>query len=150
MEQPRKIVPPVYLLAALILMAGFDRLLPLMRFIAPPYSRAGFVLILLGLLLAAVSAGALHKVGTPVIPFKKATTLVTGGFYRYTRNPMYLGMVLILLGASLLFGTLGALIPIPFFIWAIEAGFIRAEERFLQEIFGEEYLRYKQRVRRWL
>jgi len=149
-EQKRKIIPPVYLALTLVAMAGLHRLLPIARFIWPPLSYAGFILILLGIVLAGVSAGAFRKAGTPVIPFEKSTSLVTGGFYRYTRNPMYLGMTIVLLGAGVLFGSVGALIPIPFFIWVIEANFIRGEERFLQEIFGDQYLQYKQKVRRWL
>lgn len=76
--------------------------------------------------------------------------LVTGGFFRYTRNPMYLGMVLLILGAAMLYGTAGALLPAPFFAWIIQRNFIRAEERFMEAAFGEEYLAYKKSVRRWL
>lgn len=150
MEQKRKIIPPVYFVLTLIAMACLHQLLPIARFIAPPFSYAGVALLLLGMLLAAVSAEAFRKAGTPVIPFEKSTVLVTSGFYRYTRNPMYLGLLLLLIGAALLFGTVGALLPIPFFVWVIEARFIRGEERFLQEIFGDDYLEYKRRVRRWL
>jgi protein-S-isoprenylcysteine O-methyltransferase Ste14 len=75
---------------------------------------------------------------------------VTGGLYRYTRNPMYLGMVSVLIGAALLFGTLSAWLPIPVFVWIIHNNFIRVEERFLEGIFGGQYLQYKNKVRRWL
>jgi len=57
---------------------------------------------------------------------------VTNGVYRFTRNPMYLGMALILVGAALLFGTLTTLLPIPMFLWIIQGNFIRGEERFLE------------------
>lgn len=150
MEQKRKILPPVYLLLMLILMTGLHFLLPMAHIIPEPYSYAGAVLVVLGIAIAAVAAGSFHKAGTPVIPFEPSTALVTGGVYRYTRNPMYLGMVLLLIGAAILFGSLGAWIPIPFFIWIIQANFIRGEERFLEAIFGEQYREYKRKVRRWL
>jgi protein-S-isoprenylcysteine O-methyltransferase Ste14 len=76
--------------------------------------------------------------------------LVVGGFYRYTRNPMYLGMVTALLGVAILLGTLSAFLPIPIFVWIIQKQFIEGEERFLEEIFGGQYLAYKGKVRRWL
>jgi protein-S-isoprenylcysteine O-methyltransferase Ste14 len=75
---------------------------------------------------------------------------VTAGPYRYTRNPMYVGLTLILLGAWLLLGTASAMLPIAVFVWFIQERFIRGEERFLDQIFGEEYRGYKSRVRRWI
>lgn len=150
MEQKRKVLPPVYLLLTLLLMAGFHFLLPLAHVIATPYSYAGAVLVILGIAVAASAAWGFHKAGTPVIPFEPSTALVTGGLYKYTRNPMYLGMVLLLIGVAILSGSLGTWLPIPFFIWIIQANFIRGEERFLESIFGERYLEYKRRVRRWL
>ena len=63
---------------------------------------------------------------------------------------MYLGLVLVLLGVAVALGTLGAFLPIPLFVWIIQKRFIEGEERFLTEIFGDEYLAYRRRVRRWL
>jgi protein-S-isoprenylcysteine O-methyltransferase Ste14 len=85
-----------------------------------------------------------------VVPFERSTALVTDGLFRYTRNPMYLGLTLVLAGVALLLGSLGAWLPIPVFVAIIQVNFIAGEERFLTELFGEEYLVYKQRTRRWL
>lgn len=63
---------------------------------------------------------------------------------------MYLGMVVILLGIAVLFGSISPFISIPVFIWLIQSNFIRLEEAALEEIFGDEYREYKTRVRRWL
>jgi protein-S-isoprenylcysteine O-methyltransferase Ste14 len=150
MEQKRKIVPPVYLLLTLIAMTGLHYLLPLAQVIRAPISYAGIVLIVLGISIAAAASGAFRKAGTPVVPFEKSTALVTGGPYRFTRNPMYLGLIVLVIGAGMFLGSIGALIPIPFFIWVITSRFIRGEERFLEDIFGAEYLAYKRSVRRWL
>ncbi|HEU0200846.1 MAG TPA: isoprenylcysteine carboxylmethyltransferase family protein [Burkholderiaceae bacterium] len=150
MEQKRKIVPPVYFFAALVLMATLHFLAPLARFIEAPYSYLGFGLLLGGLGIAGTAVRAFSKAGTPLVPFERSTALVTHGAYRFTRNPMYLGMVLVLIGVALLFGTLSTLLPIPAFIWIIQSNFIRGEERFLEEIFGDRYLNYKRCVRRWI
>ena len=150
MEQPRKVVPPIYLLLSLISMTLLHYYLPIAQVTARPYSDAGAVLIVIGMAMAGVSAVSFNRAGTPVVPFQPSTALVTGGFYRFTRNPMYLGMVLLLLGVAVLFGTLGAFLPIPVFALIIQEWFIRGEERFLEEIFGEQYVAFRKRVRRWI
>ena len=108
------------------------------------------MLLVLGIAIAVVNATAFRKAGTPVVPFHKSTTLVTTGFYRYTRNPMYLGMVTGLLGIAILFGSASAFLPIPVFILIIQEWFIKGEERFLEEIFGSQYVEFKKRARRWI
>lgn len=151
MEQKRKIVPPVYLLLTLAAMAGFNYLLPIAPFSYEPYTtHAGIALIVVGVSIAVTAAGLFWRAGTPVIPFEKSTALVTGGLFQFTRNPMYLGMIVLLLGAGVIFGSVGSLLPIPLFAWIIVRNFIRGEENFLLEIFGDEYLKYKSKVRRWL
>ena len=150
MEQKRKIIPPVYFLLSLLAMTALHFWLPIARIVPVPWSYGGVVLVILGIALAVIASGLFKRAGTPVIPFEPSTALVTSGPYRFTRNPMYLGLVLIHLGAAAFCGTLGAFLPIPVFVWIIQTRFIVGEERFLEEIFGEQYLAYKGRVRRWL
>ena len=150
MEQKRTVIPPVYFVSALALMAALHFLAPLERFIEAPYSYLGLGLLLGGVVMAATALRTFSKAGTPVLPFQRSTALVTNGVYRFTRNPMYLGLALMLAGVALLFGTLTPLLPIPVFVWIIQSNFIRGEERFLEEIFGDQYLSYKRRVRRWI
>ncbi len=150
MEQKRKIVPPVYLLLTLLLMTGLHFLAPIVRIVPTPWSYLGAILVVAGIFLSATGAASFKRAGTPVIPFEPSTALVTHGLYRVTRNPMYLGMFMVIAGAAVLFGTLSAFIPIPLFVWIIQANFIRGEERFLEGIFGAAYLAYKQKVRRWI
>jgi protein-S-isoprenylcysteine O-methyltransferase Ste14 len=145
----RRILPPVWVLLSLVAMALLHRYLPLWRFTAPWLAIAGVVLGVAGLAMAAISAGAFRRAGTPVIPFEPSKVLVTGGFYRYTRNPMYLGMVLLQLGVALWLGSAATLLPIVAFVAIIRWNFIAGEERFLEGIFGEPYRAYMQRVRRW-
>src|SRR5271169_4198418 len=93
MEQQRRIVPPVYFLVSLVAMAALDRWCPVAQVLGPPASYVGAALIVLGTAIAASAAAAFKRAGTPVIPFKRSTALVTTGLYRFTRNPMYLGLV---------------------------------------------------------
>ena len=91
-----------------------------------------------------------HIRGTAVCPFDSSTQFVQEGPYRFTRNPMYLGMTLILLGIAFFAGTPPVfLAPLAFFL-TIHFTFIPHEEKKMEETFGEEYRNYKRRVRRWL
>ncbi len=150
MNLPRRIIPPVYFLAALLLMLGLHYLLPLTEWIREFIRYAGITLIVLGVAIAAWGSRAFDKAGTPVKPFETTTMLVTHGLYRFTRNPMYLGMVLVLLGTGFLLGSLTPLLVIPVFVWLINSVFIKAEEDMLEELFGDQYLEYKKKVGRWI
>jgi protein-S-isoprenylcysteine O-methyltransferase Ste14 len=150
MEQKRKIIPPVYALLTLGAMTLLHCYWPIKRILTLPYSLVGGLWIALGLTLIGFAMGGFKRAGTPVIPFEPSTALVTTGVYRYTRNPMYLGLTMVLIGSALLFGSVGALLPIPVFVLIVRQRFILGEERFLEEIFGAEYLAYRERVRRWL
>jgi protein-S-isoprenylcysteine O-methyltransferase Ste14 len=150
MAGKRSVLPPVWLLLCLLATLALDYLLPIVDFQNLPVRIGGIVLVLFGILMSATAAGTFKKVGTPVIPFERSTTLVTSGWYRFTRNPMYLGMALSLLGTALALGSVGAFLPLPAFVVLIEALFIRGEERFLEEIFGQQYRDFRARVRRWI
>ena len=98
-----------------------------------------------------VTAGGLFlRAGTDLVPFHNVTSLVTEGVYRFTRNPMYLGMLSVLLGCAVTVGSTCALaVPVLFGI-IIELRFIRPEEAMLRELFPEDFAAYCERVRRWL
>ena len=146
----RRILPPIWLFASILASYALNRWLPLAPLLPQPWNFAGLALILLGGTLSITSALSFKRAGTPVMPFAPSTALVTGGWYRFTRNPMYLGLGLILTGVALMGGSLGALLPLPVFIAVIQFRFIHGEERFLQGIFGQQYLDYCSRVRRWI
>jgi protein-S-isoprenylcysteine O-methyltransferase Ste14 len=150
MRWARRIIPPGWLLLALLASAALHHWLPLAQVLQPPFNRCGAVLLAAGVMLAFSGVAAFRRVRTPVIPFERSTTLVTDGIYRLTRNPMYLGLTLIVCGGAMLLGSIGAFVPLPLFVWIIDCGYIRAEERFLTEIFGGDYARYTRDVRRWL
>ncbi len=150
MQQKRKIVPPVYLLASMWLMYLSDLKLPLMSLVPESYSNLSLVFLGLGIMVIFWSFSLFSKADTGVVPFDEARVLVVNGMYKVTRNPMYLGMVMILFGVFFKLGSLGSLIPVPLFMAVIHFNFILGEEEFLEEAFGENYLEYKRRVRRWI
>lgn len=150
MEQKRRIVPPVWLLLSLIAMGLLQWKLPIVQLIEWPWRWLSLPLILAAFAITLPAARSFVRAGTPLIPFERSTAVVTTGLFRYTRNPMYLGMVLLLTGVAVLLGSLGAFLPIPAFVAVIQTNFIEGEERFMEELFGEEYLAYKRSVRRWL
>ena len=96
------------------------------------------------------NASRFKKVGTTIKPFQESSFLLQRGMYRYSRNPIYLGMVVVLLGISIVLGSVTPFFLIPFFVWLIQIRFIIKEEQMLENTFGEPYLQYKARVRRWL
>ena len=146
----RIIYPPVWLLLGLISIFALNELYPMIRFTSLIFQVLGGVVIVVGLLLLVTANGLFVRAGTDVIPFRNVSSLVTTGIYRFTRNPMYLGMAAVLLGCALTVGVVPALLVPLAFVVIVEARFIRQEEQMLRELFAEEYPAYCQRVRRWL
>jgi protein-S-isoprenylcysteine O-methyltransferase Ste14 len=131
-------------------MVALHVVLPIKRFLFFPYSLVGVLPIAAGVGVILWAGYLFHRCGTTVLPFGKASALVTAGPYRFTRNPMYLGMVSGLAGVVLLLGSVTPALVVPAFALLVQKLFIEPEERQLEEAFGEEYRRYEQRVRRWL
>lgn len=150
MNQKPRLIPPVYLLIAILVALALNFALPIARVAPPRVSYLGVVLIIAGVALTGYAAGLFAKAQTPLKPFEPATALVTTGIYRVTRNPMYVGLILILAGVGLFLGTVGALLPLPVFVWLLSTRFVAGEERLLEQTFGEAYLAYKRQVRRWI
>lgn len=138
-------LPPIWLLAALILVW------------VSPWQVAWAWLFWPGLLLLVAAAfltlGAVREFSrsrTTIIPHLDPKALITGGIFRYTRNPIYLADVLILLGLSLIWGKpLGLVLALPF-AWLLQTRFIRGEEARLQAAFGDAFKHYAANTRRWL
>lgn len=106
----------------------------------------------LGLLVGFLAIFKFIKNKTTVNPVKieKASTLVNSGIFRYTRNPMYLGMLFILISISLNFNLYGGFVVVLLFYFFINKFQIAPEEKVMEEIFGDEYVEYKKTTRRWL
>ncbi len=106
---------------------------------------AGFVFDVLGILAFRTSRTTIN----PLKP-ERASSIVTGGVYRVSRNPMYLGLGLLLVAWAIYLAAVWSLAGPVLYVWYITRFQIVPEERVLERIFGEEYLAYTARVRRWL
>ncbi len=128
------------------------RFAPLYPFSFPGQRFAATALIVAGFLLALQSLKRFLKADTTFDPTEldAATTLVTDGLFRYSRNPIYLGIATCLAGLGLSWGTLWTLPGVLAFCLILTRTQILPEERALEKIFAEEYREYKRRVRRWI
>lgn len=142
--------PPIILLAFLLLQYALYRWLPVATVLPKPGSYVGTLFIGLGVLVIALPAGAFSRAGTTIKPFKESSALVRGGLYRVTRNPMYVGMLSILIGVALLSGSLSPFVAPVLFVPVLNARVICHEEVMLEERFGEDYRDFKRSVRRWV
>ncbi len=130
----RKILPPVYFLGALISMFALDRLMPIAEAIHAPYNTAGLVAVVLGTALFLWAATGFKQSRITIRPFHDTPRLHIDGPYRFTRNPMYLGLVLVLIGSNIMFGSLSPVFIIPLFWLVIDRHFVNHEERFLMKV----------------
>jgi len=146
----KAVLPPTYLFLAIGVMVALHFLLPGRHVIGFPWNLLGIVPLGVGIALNLVADRAFKAHATTVKPFEDSTVLITGGVFRISRHPMYLGFVLILIGIAVLMGSLTPYAVIVVFAMLMEVVFIRVEERMLEEKFGDTWLAYKAKVRRWI
>jgi len=152
-DSPGVVVPPPLIFAG-VLAAGFaidyvvvgssTTLGPTVR-----YALAAITVALGGALIAA-ALGLFFKAKTRPEPWQPTSSVVTGGIYRFTRNPMYLGMAVIYAGVALALDSVVALLLLAPVVAVIHLSVIAREERYLTEKFADTYKNYKMRVRPWL
>jgi len=147
-----RIPPPLVSLVSALAMSLLAEQFPAAKVAVPYGAYIAGIFIAVGLTIDLVSVLAFRKAKTTVTPLKpeRASQLVISGFYRFSRNPMYLGMLLILIGAAIWFGSLANIAVLAGFVAYITAFQIKPEETRLEQLFGAEYRVYRQQVRRWL
>ncbi len=147
-----RLPPPVVAVLIAAAMWAFARWWPLVRFEVPWPTLLGLVVASLGGVISGAGAREFKRAKTTVNPLhpERATSVVTTGIYRFTRNPMYVGIVFVLLGCFIAFGGVSSALGLPAFIAYITRYQIRPEEQVLLAKFGSEYAAYKGQVRRWL
>lgn len=111
---------------------------------------AGGLLALLSLALGAWGERTMQRAGTNVNPMRPTTRIVTGGPFRFSRNPLYLSVTGLYLAVALLVNALWPLVLLVPLMIVVQQGVVKREERYLEAKFGEEYRAYRARVRRWL
>lgn len=146
-------IPPLALVAVFAVgIALVTVYVPLVVVPFPGHQYAAAALVLAGLLLALVGVVQFRRARTTVNPMSpaKASALVSSGIYRWSRNPMYLGMALLLLGVAASGSTLAGYFLVLAFCWFLTRFQIIPEERALLAAFGQEFAQYMARVRRWI
>lgn len=147
------IKPPFLFLGALVLGCVLTLFLPIGPGLASPNGVGlivGFVFLAIGFALAVSSVRAFNRAGTNIVPGQPATALVTAGPYRATRNPIYVGMVLVYFGLSIVLTSIWVLVLLIPVLMILQRGVVLAEETYLERKFGDAYRRYTTRVPRWL
>lgn len=110
----------------------------------------GVLLLVAGVALNVIGFVTQKRAGTDPIPFNPSTRIVSHGLYRFTRNPMYIGFALWTLGLAILCNSIWTLLAAPVGLVLVDRLVVVREERYLERKFGDEYLSYKRRVRRWI
>jgi protein-S-isoprenylcysteine O-methyltransferase Ste14 len=146
----RAVPPPVYFSGAFTLGYALHLAAPLWLPPAQWLSLTGWLLMGGGGALAYSAIRVFNRAGTTIRPDRCPAVLVTSGPYRYTRNPMYVALVLLYTGASLASFLFWPLMLLPFAIWMVQVRVVRSEEAHLRRRFGPSYSRYAERVRCWL
>jgi len=145
-----KIAPPVLMLLHIIAAFILDWLIPFPIVMPQLMKWFGILLVLAGLALGFTAVRQLTRANTTLDPYHSVTAIVTDGPYRFTRNPIYLGFVCMLIGIPLAFGTYWGALLSPIFILLMNNLVIQHEEAYLEKKFGSVYANFKSRVRRWV
>ena len=144
-----KIPPPVIAIACIVI--NYLSTLLITSFTFSNQRAMGGVILMFGFFTAISAVSLFRKNRTTINPMKPedTTTLITTGIFFYTRNPMYLGLLLIVISTLMFFGAWFGLIVVCFFIWYINTYQIQPEEEALQKLFGDQFTEYSKKVRRW-
>ena len=146
-------IPPVLVMFfALALMLIIDRYLPFGMLTFEGHRLVSEVIFGLAVLSGVLALWEFFKASTTIDPHsaEKVSTLVASGIYRFSRNPMYLALVLVLVAAALYLGNIATIAVIPFFLLYLHFFQIKPEEQVLAEKFGKQYQEYRNNVRRWI
>ncbi len=143
------LIPPVFTLLSLIVMFLLRNYWPLSTVLPEPYHLAGIPLALIGVGFLLAASRQFRRIQTNIHTFRQPNTLVTDGLFAVSRNPMYLGFVLLLMGAGLVMNAVTSLAVAALFFLAAQFWYIPFEEKAAHDAFGDAYLDYKKRVRRW-
>ena len=142
--------PPIVALMFIVLAYFLGRFVPRPFPVPAGLQYLGLAMTFLGFLLGIGAFLEFRKARTTLDPHGSAKHLVTSGIYRFTRNPIYLGFLLMIIGLPLNSGLYWGLVMAPFYVLTMNRLIIQREEAYLERKFGKEYTSYTSRVRRWL
>lgn len=142
-------IPPAWLALFLLLAGGQAALFPVLE-LGRGFRTIGGVLALAGIAVILLAGVEFRRHKTTLIPHEAPSVMVQSGIYRWSRNPIYLGDVLLLVGLSLRWDSLLGLFAVPLFAWILTRRFILPEEARLRAAFGDAFETYEAQVRRWI
>ncbi len=144
--------PPLIYIGAIVLGAILEWLLPIRLAVLTTMTSRGFgtVLVIASGLLSIWGLRVMQQAGTQVDPSQPTSAIVKSGPFRFSRNPLYLALTIFQLGIGFVFGWPWVWVTLVFTLWLMKYGVIDREERYLEKKFGQEYIDYKSRVRRWI
>ena len=145
-----KATPDHFFIVGILLAVVFHLLIPLRQLVIFPYKLIGLLLVVAGYFLVSKTNAILARHQTSMQPFEPSTAFISTGPFRFSRNPIYLGMALILFGFAWVLGSVSSFAVVVGFVICISVLVIPDEERALEKAFNEEYLEYKRKVRRWV
>ena len=145
-----RMYPPMYVGLSVLLMLGLHHFLPGRQIIDWPSRYWGLVPVVLGLWVVLSVRIMFIRAGTTIKPFQESSKLVVNGPFRFSRNPIYLGMTVALFGFAMVLGSLTPFLVPPMFFLVINRYFVPVEEAMLAAAFGSQFDEYRGRVRRWL
>lgn len=147
-----KVPPPLIFITVSLLCYLLERLypLPLLTEELSLLKTGSYALVAFGLSVIFMSVFSFLRHKTHIEPWKPVSALLTSGVFAYSRNPIYLGFILLVCGAAMYLNTLWLLLGLLPSIWLLLILVIYKEELYLEQKFGGAYLDYKKRVRRWL
>lgn len=146
----RNVHPPVVALLFIVLAYFIGRFVSLGFVVLPVVRNMGLLLTFIGFLLGVGAFMEFRKARTTLDPHGSVKQVVTSGIYRFTRNPIYLGFLLMVIGLPLTSGLIWGLVLSPLFMIVMTRLVIEREEIYLEKKFKNQYTDYKSRVRRWL
>ncbi len=147
-----RIPPPLIFLGLVVIGPLVDRLFGIapLHIAQPLRSVLILLLVAAGLTMVLAAIRNFARAGTRVEPWAPSSAIVSDGIYRFTRNPMYVGMALVMLGLALILGSPASIVMVGLATLIVDRFVIRREEAYLEAKFGDEYRDYRARVRRWL
>ena len=143
-------MPDGYFIILLLLSILVHFMYPIVNIVPYPYNLIGIILIITGIIITLKTNFILLRKKTSIKPFETPGVIITSGPFKLSRNPIYSGMTIILLGVETILGSLSPYILPVIFVIIINRLIIPVEEKDLENKFGKKYLDYKTKVRRWI
>ncbi len=146
----QKLLPPFFFLICVVMMVLLSSYYPIIRFLQYPWTLIGLLDFIGGLSITLIAGVQFMRAKTNLKTFNKPDQFVTSGLFQFSRNPMYLGFAIATFGVALYLGALSPFLICVVFIVVADRWYIAYEEAVMAETFGQVYMDYKARVRRWI